>query len=127
VVYSRYIDDLTFSSSRPIGKRKRRALRDIIRNAGFPLSHRKSFVVDTEKERAVICGVGLYKGRIFVPRAYLKHLRGLVHKAAADSNISKQKVEGKMGVFRLISSSESLNRTEEKLLVAYAHFKRTRY
>ncbi|MDA3814951.1 MAG: reverse transcriptase domain-containing protein, partial [Patescibacteria group bacterium] len=39
--YSRYLDDLTFSSLKPFGKRLRGKIRQIILNAGFGISHHK--------------------------------------------------------------------------------------
>lgn len=43
IVYTRYLDDLTFSSRRPITKQTRRDLRDVIQHSpGMKVSHRKS-------------------------------------------------------------------------------------
>lgn len=56
-VYTRYIDDLTFSSPHPLPSIFRRRVRDVVESAGFLIHHRKSRVIDTCKEHAVVTGV----------------------------------------------------------------------
>lgn len=121
LIYTRYLDDITISSqSEPIGKRKRRAIRDLIINAGFPLNHAKSKVCDLKKQPLVITGVGLeWPGRIFLPRRYLRRLRGVLHRAVRHGNISRSKLNGMMGVFWAATDPGRLNAAERKITQCY--------
>ena len=52
--YSRYTDDLTFSSPEPITDGVRRMIRRIIEQSGFQVNHRKSVVLDLKKGRLLL-------------------------------------------------------------------------
>lgn len=101
ITYSRYLDDLIFSSAAPIGKRKRRKIRAVVEEAGFQINHRKSEVRDLEKGPIVINGVGLeYGGRMFVPRWYLRKLIRTLYRAIHHpGSVNRNKLAGMMGVF----------------------------
>jgi hypothetical protein len=80
MTYSRYLDDLTFSSNFPIGKRKRRAIRDEILASGFKISSKKSVYADIYKKPITITGIGLRDdGKIFLKRSFLKKILGLMY------------------------------------------------
>jgi len=121
LTYTRYLDDLTFSSSKvPIGKRKRKIIRKIIKAAGFKISHRKSKVLDLNKGPIEINGVGLeYGGRIFLPRHFTRKINGLIHRAMTIGDIPQAKIHGIWGVFRGLTDRHNLNRTEQKLVKKY--------
>lgn len=120
ITYTRYLDDLTFSSKGPIGPRKRLAIRRLIQSCGFPLNLNKCVKADILKQAVVINGIGLKgKGRIFLPRHYLRRLRGLLHLATFTTAISSPKVQGMMGVFFSITDRNCMNRSEWKVLKAY--------
>jgi len=123
LTYTRYSDDLTFSSFKaPIGDRKRKAIRQIIEAAGFKVNHRKSAVYDVQKGLIVINGIGLeLGGRIFLPRHYLRKIRGLLHKAKK-REIDPAKLHGRMGTFWGATSRYALNKTEQKLVKKYRAF-----
>lgn len=64
ITYSRYIDDLTFSTpdGTTLGKQKRRQIREVIENSGLgqAVSHHKSGVYDLHEGRAItITGIQL--------------------------------------------------------------------
>lgn len=62
--YTRYLDDLTFSSRYPIGKRNRSHLRDVIHHAtGMTINHAKSHVHSLADGPVTITGVSLYPDR----------------------------------------------------------------
>lgn len=129
LTYTRYIDDMTFSSpEQPIGKRKRREICQAIRAAGFPLNESKVQVVDLMKRSIVITGIGLKQGgRIFLPRSYLRKLRGLLHRAIRTGMILPQQVHGKMNTFRAIAkwlrnNRFVLNHSERKVEALYRRF-----
>jgi hypothetical protein len=126
LTYTRYLDDLTFSSrDRCIGRHRRRAIRAVITAAGFTVHDRKVGVYDLKKGPIVITGVGLeYGGRIFLPRSYTRRIRGLIHKALQGFPISPAKIHGMMGVFRSMTDLRDMNRLERKLLGAYRKYQR---
>ena len=83
VVYTRYVDDLIFSSEQSIGTKKRRKIRNIISSARLEVNHQKSDVFDLqERKTAQFLGVGIeFGGRIFVPRGIKRRIRGMLEKA----------------------------------------------
>lgn len=122
LTYSRYLDDLTFSAKKaPIGWRKRRAIRQVIEAAGFPINHRKSHVLDLKKSPIVINGIALERGgRIFLPRHYLRKLRGMIHLARQD-RLDEQLVFGRMGVFMAVTHRDlrKMRNIERRLMDDY--------
>ena len=127
ITYTRYLDDLTFSSPRKIGKRKRKEIRKIVEGAGFVISHRKSAVYDLKRGPIEINGIGLeFGGRIFLPRHYLSKIRGLLHRAIQNGDIPKSTINGLMGVFWSATEKRKLNRSEEKILELYKEYLRQR-
>ena len=79
LTYTRYLDDLTFSAKRSIGRRKSEAIRKVIEQAGFEISHRKTVIADIKRESVVITGIGIKDGRIFIKRSFLRKINGLMH------------------------------------------------
>lgn len=104
-VYTRYTDDLTFSSEEPIEPNTRRSIRAIVEAAGFQINHRKSTYRDLAKGPVIITGIGLEfragkTARLFLPRHYLSRIRGMLHLAVTGRvRVSHQEIGGLMGVF----------------------------
>lgn len=124
LTYTRYLDDLTFSSSEPIGERKRAQLRQVIADAGFQISHRKSRIYDLARGSVTVNGIGLTAdGRTFVPRAYLRKIDGLLHQAKLGL-VTPEVVAGHMGVFWSATprQAEDRNRTEQRTLARYRQY-----
>lgn len=135
--YSRYLDDLTFSSPEPISENTRRLIRQVTEKAGFKINHRKSTVLDLAKGPVVITGVGLEwrqhkSARLFLPRHYLKRMNGLLHLALkGDPRVSHPEIEGLMGVFHAVFGRKyehpngivQFNATEKKFLKMYRIYK----
>jgi hypothetical protein len=140
--YTRYCDDLTFSSPKPISASMRRRVRKIIEAAGFKVNDWKSTVRDLSKGRILICGVGLeYRNhkpaRLFLPRPYLRKIRGMLHLAAKGKiAVSHDVVNGFWSVFSAIAFRDGrkrvadgcmeLNATEQRIVDLY-HEYRARY
>lgn len=123
--YTRYLDDLTFSSGSRIGCKKRRAIRDCIASSGLPIQHRKCEVVDVTKRSIVITGVGLDAGGfVFLPRRYLRKVRGLLHRAMYKGDVSRHTVEGAMGVFKSMTRGRRLTASEQHVLIQYHRYRR---
>ncbi len=126
LTYTRYLDDLVFSADQPIGVRKRQAIRQLIAAADFQVSHRKSQVVDLEKQPIEINGVGLASGgRIFLPRHFLRKIRGLLYRALIQSDVPPSLVHGYMGVFWSVTGRDSsFNKTEQGVIRLYQEYRR---
>ena len=117
IVYSRYMDDLTFSSHRPIGVKMRRRIREIVAQAGFSIGHHKSRVLDLAKQSIEINGIGLeYGGRLYLPRWYLRKMMGLVGqiRRTRDARLVR-KLRGMVGLFWAVTGrGTELNRIEQR-------------
>jgi len=125
ITYTRYLDDLTFSSDQPIGKRKRRILNQAIRFAGFVLSDKKTKVFDLAQKTIEINGIGLeLGGRIFLPRRYARKLRGFLHAAMPMPDAHASKLNGMMSVFHCIYRRVGTRvRSERQLGTLHEKFK----
>lgn len=100
ITYTRYLDDLTFSSKVPFGKTKRPAMLEIISAAGFGVSDRKTQVLDLAKGAIVINGIGLApNGRVFLPRWFLREIDALLNRALKYGDVLPGRVTGMIGVF----------------------------
>jgi hypothetical protein len=124
--YTRYLDDFTFSSPHPIGKRKRKAILAVITEAGFIISHRKSQVLDLKKGPVQLNGIGIrMEGTTFMPRRELVKLNGLLHMALKDnSDIKQEVVEGRMGVFFATTRTRKFNATEKRIVEKYKRYRK---
>jgi|GEM_PF-2474158 len=138
-VYTRYMDDLTISSKRPIPESLREGVRQAIARANLTVSHHKTTLRDIRKGPVVITGIGVTnEGRIFVPREKVRKVRGLMHRVMAglptDENAIAQ-VHGHMSaatyLHRYSRAAQRLygctmprrNATEEKLFRLYRRFR----
>ncbi len=82
LTYTRYLDDLTFSSSRPIGIRKRKQICQLIRQARFDISPKKAMLRDLDKGPISVNGIGIRKdGSTFLPRKNAEEISSLLHRA----------------------------------------------
>lgn len=123
--YTRYLDDLTISGTQPISRRVRKQVRDIIKEAGFQVNHPKAEVKDLAKGTITVNGVGLEMGgRIFVPRFFTRHIRGLLLRGIQGDISLQPKISGAMGVFLGTTDRQRLNATEQKILTLHRKFRR---
>jgi hypothetical protein len=68
IVYTRYLDDFSFSSRRPISQLQRRQIRQIIEELpGAQINHRKSKVHSLDSGPVTITGVSLYPDGHILP------------------------------------------------------------
>jgi len=125
ITYTRYLDDLVFSSEVPIGKKKRRALRNIVEAAGFRVSDKKAETIDLRKGPATVNGVGItLEGRLFLPRHMLDHVRGLLHVALTKGAIKPSVIHGKMGLLSsVLRFNTERTESEKQILVMYREFR----
>lgn len=115
LTYTRYLDDLTFSSPFPIGKRKRNTIIKILTEAGCVVNHQKSQVLDIEKHHVEINGIGLRRsGHFFMPSRVLDELKNLLYRATRGESISDSLIQGKMGGFIYLRRKGLLALTERE-------------
>ncbi|MDB4992211.1 MAG: hypothetical protein JWL75_456 [Parcubacteria group bacterium] len=57
LTYTRYLDDLTFSSPQPITRAMRKSIREVVVRAGFNVNHSKSRRTDRQERSVTITGV----------------------------------------------------------------------
>jgi len=121
IVYTRYLDDLCFSSKKPFSRRLRRKIREIIYEAGFQINHRKTVLLSLEKGPVSVNGIGIRQDwSLFLPRRILKKIRGLIHLSLSRRARGLwKKVEGYMALFKHITKSRPKTKTEKKLLKFY--------
>lgn len=122
ITYTRYLDDLTFSSLRPIGKRKRKFIRDTINQAGLPISYRKARVLTLNKGAITINGIGINTNHeLFIPKHYRKIIINTIKNACTDPNPKNQaQAYGRLGSYIHLKkitgyNSSGLERYEETL------------
>jgi len=122
ITYTRYVDDLTFSSDEPIGKMKRLRIRTFVTEAGFEVNHRKSDCIDLYLHSSVvITGVRLELGGRMTPtRASMEQARDKLHQAK-QGEISLPRGAGHMSMFFTINKRPGRppNARERRLLKQY--------
>ncbi len=129
LTYTRYLDDLIFSSKRPFGKKKREAIRKVIKEADFEINHRKIAIVDIRKQNIVITGIGIKDGQIFIKRSFLRKINGLMH-LIDKGGIRRQKknpvnvVRGLMAAFwsTIPPRGRNLNELEKRTIRNFLDF-----
>lgn len=123
VTCSRYVDDLVFASSSPIGARKRQYIKRIIRQAGFAVNEQKTRGIVLRKQTVVLNGVAVRLtsrgARIFLPRSKLRQIEGLIHKAARGDEVDTAVIHGSMGLFKVVNPTGSYNASERRVWDAY--------
>jgi|GEM_PF-1460964 len=129
LTYTRYLDDLTFSAKRCFGKNKREIIRKVIEQAGFEINHRKTAIANIRKQAIIITGIGIKDGRIFIKRAFLRKINGLMH-LIDKGRIRRQKkdpvniVRGLMSAFwsTIPYKGRYLNELEKKTIINFLEF-----
>lgn len=127
LTYTRYVDDLTFSSDKEIDKPKRQEIRGIIGAAGFTVNEWKAGIYDLKKKPIVITGIGLeFGGRVFLPRGCTRKILGLLHRARVRGDVDPSVVHGTMSVFFSVTGRETyrMNRIERRVVREYVAFRR---
>lgn len=128
ITYTRYLDDLTFSSLKPDLVEKatlRRAIRKLI-TPHFAINHRKCDVCDITKRPVEITGIGIrWKHRLFLPRRYLTKLRGSLHMALR-SGTTSPRLDAMIGIFRTVTDPLKMTRVEQHVMKLCRRYKQMR-
>lgn len=81
--YSRYADDLTFTSSQPIPQSFRRRALQTVRMEGFRVNSRKIKQYTARNADLVICGIRLHERNLTIPRKLLRRYKSLFFQSLA--------------------------------------------
>ena len=123
LTYTRYVDNLMFSSQQIITAETRRRLREVLTDAGFRINDKKAKVFDLRKGPVVVNGIGIaFDGKTFLPRNTLCSLRGMIHCSIRDSETRRELssyIHGWMGLFKQMTSLSEMNATEIKFYKLY--------
>jgi hypothetical protein len=87
--FTRYADDLAFSSDDPMAKvdRLAAAVNEIVRDCGFELNDRKTVVMRSPASRRVT-GLTVSGPKPRVPRATMRKIRAMIHQSERDPNFA---------------------------------------
>ncbi len=105
IVYTRYVDDLVFSSASIITTEQRKEIRRFVSDAGFGVNHRKSQVLTIAQGAVFITKVGLEKqqdeelARVFFPQKKRRRLHGAIMSYLAFQMDWPEKVSGLIAEF----------------------------
>lgn len=121
ILYSRYVDDLVWSSDTIISSKRRKELRRMISEAGFSVNHWKSRVLDKRKGAVFVTKVGLENrdGRavLVFPKKKRWRLEGLIKSYLTEpfQNDNPEMITGVaaefLHYFKLVSPTEADKRT----------------
>jgi len=127
ITYTRYGDDLVFSSCGPMGVYKRGVLFRRVREAGFEINYLKCKYFDLALGPALVTGYRIYEdGRVAVPSDYIKALRVLLYEAKQGKG-SFEVLAGKMSPLVALSRSvfwEGLTMNERRILGDFRRYLR---
>ena len=118
--YSRYIDDLHFSTTK--NKRDwslKENIEEIVTKVGFPVNYKKSRWLNAQTDKTIVTGVNIGENTNSVPREFYRMMRARLN------NLAKQEKEidaETRGCLAYINSID--NKKFEDLLVYYEKRKR---
>ncbi len=101
LVFTRYTDELTFSSRAPsIPPDVRAHAARVIAEAGFASNARKTRYQESRRGALIVCGVSIHGGLITLTRAERERIRAIIHLAATRPGIPRAYVEAQVGRVR---------------------------
>ncbi len=108
--YSRYADDLTFTSSEPIPKDFVEEVILVVLRSGFRVNRRKTEHYGTLSRDIVICGVRLRDGKLLLPRKTLRRYRSLFHKSLRYESHQipatlQNQINGTLGLLTMVTAT----------------------
>ncbi len=128
LVYSRFVDDLTFSSESPFSGSIRNHIVRLLMDAGCVINHGKVHILDLSKHPVSITGIGIdLSGKMFVPRKKLFAMKELVRRAIEKGDVPSSQVHGTFGLFVYLMERNRIdfrrNKAETKVFDLYQKFK----
>ena len=106
--YSRYADDLSFTTSAELPKVFTAEAATAILRSGFRPNRRKTRLSSAEGGDLVICGIRLHQGELGLPRKQIRRYRSLFHRVLALEPASvpielRQVVNGTLGFLTMVT------------------------
>ncbi len=92
--YTRYVDDLVFTSKKPIPEELEKEVKTLLKENGFSINRKKTRRYSTKNRSLRITGVNLVGGKPKLPPKMIKKFRGMIGRAIIDSSVSKEQVFG---------------------------------
>lgn len=92
--YTGYVDDLIFTSKKPMPKRLEKEISVFLKENGFSVNFKKTRRYSIKNRALRITGVNIIDGKPKVPPKMIKKFRGIIGRAIIDSSISKEQVFG---------------------------------
>ncbi|MDD2753310.1 MAG: reverse transcriptase family protein [Candidatus Portnoybacteria bacterium] len=106
--YSRYVDDLTFSSSVKIPKSFENIIAKKLEEAGFKINPEKTRYGSIKKGALRITGINIVDKKPKIPPKKIRRFRGMIGRAKMDNSVSEKQVFGiiayAMGIEKKISN-----------------------
>jgi hypothetical protein len=125
--WSRYADDLVFASERPLPTSAKRKIKGFLRTAGFTVNQRKARGAVLRRQTVTLTGVSMRWSsngiRVFMPRAKLAKLEGMLYRANNGLPVDEAKVYGMMSLFWMTTRRGCYNATERRIVEAYHRLK----
>jgi len=109
-IYTRYVDDCTISSVRPIPRILRKRVRGVVTRAGFSIQHPKSSLLSIERSPIILTGIVIEKGgHLSLPPSSLRRLSRKLYEAREKGirNLSKNErdvLAGFVGELRAVEA-----------------------
>lgn len=113
--FTRYADDLTFSSDDRMAKvdRLAAAVNEIVRDCGFELNDRKTVVMRSPAARRVT-GLTVSGSEPRVPRATMRKIRAMIHKSQRDPKFSNaEQLKGFLSFVSMVNPAQHARLTGE--------------
>ncbi len=94
IKYTRYVDDLIFTSRKPLPKQLESEATKLLKENGFNVNRQKTKRYSTKNRALRITGVNIIKGKPKLPPKLIKKFRGMIGRAIFDNTVSKDQVFG---------------------------------
>jgi hypothetical protein len=94
IYYSRYVDDLTFSSKARIPKEFPKLVAEKLNEVGLKINPKKTRFGSIKRGALKVTGINLIDGKTKIPPKEIKRFRGMIGRATIDNSISANKVFG---------------------------------
>ncbi|MEK7555488.1 MAG: reverse transcriptase family protein [Patescibacteria group bacterium] len=94
IKYTRYVDDLVFTSKRRIPKNLKKEVVVLLKEYGFSINPKKTRRYSIKNRALRVTGVNIIGGKPKVPPKMIKRFRGMIGRATIDGSVSKTQVFG---------------------------------
>ncbi len=94
IKYTRYVDDLIFTSRKSISEKLEQEVSALLREKGFNVNPKKTKRYSTKNRALRITGVNIIEGQPKIPPKTIKKFRGMIGRAIIDDTVTKAQVFG---------------------------------